>query len=160
MPGVAAAEMGADTPKVRDLEAAADVSFGTSGLRGLVKDFTPELWHAYMQAFLGLGVPRARGLLIGHDLRPSSPGIAALCHLSACEAGGQTHHAGPLPTPALTYAAQELGLPDRHTASDRLKEIDTSACWRGLRATGRPCAPSSPPMRGLCSRSTRSTACA
>jgi phosphomannomutase len=64
-----------------------------------------------MQAFLGLGVHRARGLLVGHDLRPSSPGIAALCHLSACEAGWQTHHAGALPTPALAYAAQELGLP-------------------------------------------------
>ena len=98
MPGAAAAEMSADTRIIRDLEAAAGVSLGTSGLRGFAKDFTPELCRAYMQAFLGLGIPRARGLLIGRDLRPSSPGIASLYHLSACEAGWQTHHAGALPT--------------------------------------------------------------
>lgn len=93
------------------LAAAAGVSFGTSGLRGLVRDFTPEICHAYVQAFLGITEPRAKRLLIGHDLRPSSPGIAALCHQSARQAGWQTDHAGALPTPALAYAAQDKGLP-------------------------------------------------
>lgn len=91
--------------------AEAGVSFGTSGLRGLVRDFSPELCEAWIQAFLGLPDYGGQRLLIGHDLRPSSPGIAALCHAAARNAGWQTCHAGTLPTPALAYAAEKLGCP-------------------------------------------------
>jgi phosphomannomutase len=108
---LAAAEMAAEPQTVGALAARAGVSFGTSGLRGLVSDFTPDLCHAYVQAFLGIAEPRAKRLLIGHDLRPSSPGIAGLCHQAARQAGWDTCHAGAVPTPALAYAAQEMGLP-------------------------------------------------
>ena len=108
---LAAADMAPDPQTVGALATAAGVSFGTSGVRGLVDAFTPALCHAYVQAFLSLAEPRSKRLLIGHDLRPSSPGIAALCHHSARHAGWDTCHAGAVPTPALAFAAQELGLP-------------------------------------------------
>ena len=83
MLGAAAAEMSADTRIIRDPEVATGVSFGTSELRGRVKDFHAGVVPRLHAGFLGLGIPRARGLLIGHDLRPSSPGIApsAICRL-------------------------------------------------------------------------------
>lgn len=103
--------MGETLRTVRAFAAMTGVSFGTSGLRGLVRDYSPELCDVWTQAFLGIAEPGAGRLLIGHDLRPSSPIIAAQCHASARKAGWRTQHAGALPTPALAYAAQELGLP-------------------------------------------------
>jgi phosphomannomutase len=108
---LAAADMAPEPQTVGALATAAGVSFGTSGVRGLVDAFTPALCHAYVQAFLSLAEPRTKRLLIGHDLQPSSPGIAALCHYSARLASWDTCHAGAVPTPALAFAAQELGLP-------------------------------------------------
>ena len=52
-----------------------------------------------------------KALLIGHDLRPSSPGIARACHDAARSAGVSSVNAGVLPTPALAFAAETLGLP-------------------------------------------------
>ena len=71
----------------------------------------PALCHAYTQAFLSTAKPKAGRLLIGYDLRPSSPAIAAVCQHSAHQSGWETVNAGALPTPALAFAAQELGLP-------------------------------------------------
>ncbi len=98
---LAAAEMAAKPQTVAELAARAGFSFGTSGLRGLVREFTADLCHAYVQAFLGIAAPQAKLLLIGHDLRPSSPGIAAFCHQAARQAGWDTCHGGAVPTPAL-----------------------------------------------------------
>jgi phosphomannomutase len=108
---LAAVDMAPEPQTVGALATAAGVSFGTSGVRGLVDAFTSALCHAYVQAFLSLAEPRAKRLLIGHDLRPSSPDIAALCHHSARLTGWDTCHAGAVPTPALAFAAQELGFP-------------------------------------------------
>lgn len=96
---------------VGELASIAGACFGTSGVRGPVTAFTPALCHAYVQSFLALAARGTRRLLIGHDLRPSSPGIAALCHHAARSAGWESCNAGVLPTPALAFAAQELGLP-------------------------------------------------
>ncbi|PZF78474.1 phosphomannomutase [Aestuariivirga litoralis] len=85
--------------------------FGTSGVRGLVTSLTPGLCRAYAAGFLAMLGERPRGLLIGHDLRPSSPAIAAACHDAARARGVATINAGVLPTPALAFAAQEMGLP-------------------------------------------------
>lgn len=94
-----------------DIAAAAGAGFGTSGVRGLVTALTPGLCSAYAEAFLALVTPRPRQVLIGHDLRPSSPGIALSCHAAARRQGMETVHAGVLPTPALAYAAQVMGVP-------------------------------------------------
>lgn len=82
------------------------VAFGTSGVRALVTDLTPDVIHHYTQAFLirmeasGLIQPGST-VVIGMDLRPSSPAIAASVQ-AACQAKGyQVEFAGALPTPAL-----------------------------------------------------------
>ncbi len=87
------------------------VSFGTSGARGKVVDMTPAVCHAYVAAFIQSVVPHARALVLGHDLRPSSPGIAAVCAAAARHAGLEVVYGGALPTPALALYAAQHGLP-------------------------------------------------
>lgn len=95
--------------KLGDVAAEAMATFGTSGVRARVANLTPELCWAYTNAFLSLpDCPRAP-VLIAHDLRPSSPAIASVCHASARQLGFETIYAGAVPTPALAFAAQERG---------------------------------------------------
>ena len=94
-----------------ELSAAGGVKFGTSGVRALVADLTPQLCAAFTQAFLAVAQPSCRQILIGHDLRPSSPMIAAVCRSAARRLGFEVLYAGLLPTPALAFAAQCLGSP-------------------------------------------------
>lgn len=90
------------------------MQFGTSGLRGLVTDMTDARCAAYTAAFLrhlrAQGLP-AGSVLIGRDLRPSSPRIAAACAASARRAGHDTLDCGVLPTPALALEAMRRGCP-------------------------------------------------
>ncbi len=79
--------------------------FGTSGVRGLVTDLTDEVCYAYTQAFIQAVVPHVQQLVIGHDLRPSSPRIAAACAQAAHDAGVAVTYVGALPTPAVAYLA-------------------------------------------------------
>ena len=94
-----------------DIATAAGAGFGTSGVRGLVTSLTPELCAAYAAAFLAMLEPKPLAVLIGHDLRPSSPAIAKACHGAARAIGIGTINAGVLPTPALAFAAGKLGYP-------------------------------------------------
>jgi len=56
-----------------DLADKANIKFGTSGLRGLVTDLSDEVCFAYTQAFLQSTPLKDKRVIIGHDLRPSSP---------------------------------------------------------------------------------------
>ena len=94
-----------------DLAAAVGAGFGTSGVRGLVTSLTPGLCMAYAAGFLSILDQKPKALLIGHDLRPSSPSIAQACHAAARQLGISTINAGVLPTPALAFAAETLGIP-------------------------------------------------
>ncbi len=114
------------------------VGFGTSGVRGLVADLTDRVCYGFTAAFLDCVLSRAgdRGacgagedgvtsdefvssgreawqgrVVLGHDLRPSSPGIAGACARAVMDSGGEVIYAGALPTPALAFYAQRLGLP-------------------------------------------------
>ncbi|MEX6506222.1 phosphomannomutase [Jiella sp. M17.18] len=86
------------------------LKFGTSGLRGLVTDLLGQPSYAYAKAFLAY-VDRAmpqdaeRCVLIGRDLRSSSPDIAALCSAAARDAGFRPLDCGAVPTPALAFAS-------------------------------------------------------
>jgi phosphomannomutase len=82
--------------------------FGTSGLRGLVVELTPDLISDHVRAFLA-AFPDIRTLYVGHDLRPSSPVIAATVTGAALEVGADVVDCGPLPTPALALAALDTG---------------------------------------------------
>ncbi|MCA3559833.1 MAG: phosphomannomutase [Aestuariivirga sp.] len=97
--------------RLGDIAAGAGAGFGTSGVRGLVTSLTPGLCRAYTGAFLAMPGSLPLALLIGYDLRPSSPAIAAACHDAARRLGIPTVNAGVLPTPALAFAAEKLGVP-------------------------------------------------
>jgi phosphomannomutase len=82
--------------------------FGTSGLRGLVTELTPDLVAAHVRAFLTACDTGPR-LFLGHDLRESSPALARVAAGTAADLGREVIDAGAVPTPALALAAQEAG---------------------------------------------------
>ena len=84
------------------------LSFGTSGLRGLVTDLTGEparRWTAAFLAHLESSGSVERTLLVGRDLRSSSPTIAKDCAAAAQARGWNAIDCGALPTPALALEA-------------------------------------------------------
>ncbi|TNC66854.1 phosphomannomutase [Rubellimicrobium roseum] len=80
--------------------------FGTSGLRGLVTELTPDLVAAHVRAFLA-ACDTGAALFVGHDLRDSSPAIARVVAEAARACGRDVVDCGALPTPALALAARE-----------------------------------------------------
>lgn len=78
--------------------------FGTSGLRGLVVELTPDLITAYIHAFL-TACDTGHTLYLGRDLRPSSPQIATTVADAACAAGVNVVDCSEIATPALALAA-------------------------------------------------------
>ena len=88
-----------------------NVGFGTSGARGLVSDMTDTLCYAYTLAFLQAVVSQPGLIVLGHDLRPSSPRMAAACAAAMQDSGYTVIYAGALPTPALAYYAATIDAP-------------------------------------------------
>ncbi|PZO75760.1 MAG: phosphomannomutase [Mesorhizobium amorphae] len=88
--------------------------FGTSGLRGLSADLVAGVGYAYAAAFSRflieekLAAP-GDAVLLGYDLRDSSPAIARDCARAVAEAGLVPRDCGLLPTPALAFEAHRLG---------------------------------------------------
>ena len=91
------------------------VSFGTSGLRALVSDLQAETVAAYLYAFM----QHMRSchhltddaiVVVGMDLRPSSPGIAAVVCGVLQSLGYRAEFLGALPTPALALRCLDLGV--------------------------------------------------
>lgn len=87
------------------------IGFGTSGVRGLVADMSDELCYAYTSAFLQAVAFKEKLIVIGHDLRPSSPRISAACAAAITDSGRNYIYAGALPTPALAYYASQIAAP-------------------------------------------------
>ncbi|WP_456684555.1 phosphomannomutase [Bradyrhizobium sp. P5_C11_2] len=87
------------------------LKFGTSGLRGLVTDLVGGPSYAYASAFLRSVSADGdrRHVVIGRDLRDSSPGIAATVAEAAAAAGFTAIDCGALPTPALALEAMRRG---------------------------------------------------
>ncbi|HCF06050.1 MAG: phosphomannomutase [Desulfomicrobiaceae bacterium] len=86
------------------------VRFGTSGVRGLVEELSREVCHAYVRAFVRHIVAPDVPVLLGMDLRPSSPQIARFCFEALVAEGREAIFCGVLPTPALAFFAQERGM--------------------------------------------------
>ena len=78
--------------------------FGTSGLRGLVRDLTAPCVTQYVQAFLA-SCPIGTGVLVGNDLRGSSPNLTNIVADAVRSMGTSVTLCGPVPTPALALAA-------------------------------------------------------
>jgi phosphomannomutase len=90
------------------------LAFGTSGLRGLVKDITDL--EAYINVkgalryLLSIGDIRAGStVVIAGDLRPSTDRIMRACAQAIVDSGCQVENAGKIPTPALVSHAISTG---------------------------------------------------
>jgi phosphomannomutase len=86
------------------------LTFGTSGLRGLVKDITDL--EAYINVKGALRYLVASGdvrlgdpVVLAGDLRPSTDRIMRACARAILDAGSAVEHAGKIPTPALILHA-------------------------------------------------------
>ncbi len=90
------------------------MKFGTDGIRGVAGEppITPEvarsLGHAATRYARALG---GRRVVVGHDTRPSGPGLAAEVAEGVVRAGGICLEAGLATTPAVTLAVHD-GLAD------------------------------------------------
>ena len=103
--------MSANAVQVKQLSDELGVAFGTSGVRGLVKDLTPALCFAFVRSFLQTVCPSATRVAIGMDLRPSSPEISKACLLASESFGTEIVFCGALPTPALAFYAMQNNMP-------------------------------------------------
>jgi phosphomannomutase len=90
------------------------LAFGTSGLRGLVKDITDL--EAYINVkgalryLLGSGDIRGGGsVVLAGDLRPSTERIMRACGQAIVDSGCAIENAGKIPTPALILHAVATG---------------------------------------------------
>ena len=89
------------------------VAFGTSGARGLVIQFTPEVCAAFAHAFIA-GMKRNFSfsqVAIAIDNRPSSYAMAMACAAALQQLDIDVVYYGVVPTPALAYVAQEDAIP-------------------------------------------------
>lgn len=82
--------------------------FGTSGLRGLARDFTPERVARWIDAYLR--ACRIEDMVfVARDLRASSPMIAGAVRSALIASGRRVVDLGALPTPALAWLAMAEG---------------------------------------------------
>lgn len=92
------------------------LKFGTSGLRGLVSELVGLPTYGHVRAFCAMlcedeAAGPAGEVLIGRDLRSSSPLIASQCAQAVADAGLVPIDCGALPTPALALAAMKRRAP-------------------------------------------------
>ena len=89
------------------------VAFGTSGARGLVEQFTPDVCAAFSLAFISTlkGQFTFERLAIAIDNRPSSYAMAQACSAALKQQGIDVIYYGVIPTPALAFAAMERNIP-------------------------------------------------
>ncbi len=88
------------------------LSFGTSGIRGLVTSFTEEECYAFIAAFLESFKDRGfRKILIAGDLRESTGSIMNMIIKSLNRLGVEVLDGGLVPTPALAWACSVHGIP-------------------------------------------------
>ncbi|MFM5213322.1 phosphomannomutase [Aeromonas hydrophila] len=89
------------------------ISFGTSGARGTVVDFTPEVCAAFTHAFVSVLKQEFafKQLALAIDNRPSSYAMAQACAAALIDAGIEPLYYGVIPTPALAYQAMQDNMP-------------------------------------------------
>ncbi|EOK5732200.1 phosphomannomutase [Vibrio vulnificus] len=89
------------------------IAFGTSGARGLVVDFTPEVCAAFSIAFAQSIKSEFvfNTMAIAIDNRPSSFDIAKACAAGLKQLNIDVVYYGVVPTPALAYKAMQDNMP-------------------------------------------------
>lgn len=98
---------------VKSIIESSGISFGTSGARGLVEEFSDEVCAAFSIAFIATMEKHFsfNSIAIGIDRRPSSPQMAAACAGAAYSMGYNVEYFGVLPTPALALESLKKGIP-------------------------------------------------
>lgn len=101
------------TRLISEIIANSGIAFGTSGARGLVQNFTPDVCTAFTQSFLKTLSCRYpfHAVALAIDNRPSSPAIAQYCAGMIQALGLAVRYYGVLPTPALALQAMADGMP-------------------------------------------------
>lgn len=89
------------------------IAFGTSGARGLVNDFTPDVCAAFVIAFVKSinNEFRFNTVALAIDNRPSSYEMAQACAQGLKQLNIDTVYYGVIPTPALAYKAMQDAMP-------------------------------------------------
>lgn len=93
--------------------ASSGIAFGTSGARGLVSDFTPDVCAAFSIAFIK-SIDKEfsfNTVALAIDNRPSSYAMAQACAAGLKQLGLSVIYYGVIPTPALAYKAMLDGMP-------------------------------------------------
>jgi len=96
-----------------ELIANSGVVFGTSGARGLVSDFTPEVCAAFAMSFAQVMSQKYKfdTIAIAIDNRPSSYEMAQAISASLRQLNIKALYYGVLPTPALAFYAMQKSIP-------------------------------------------------
>lgn len=96
-----------------DIISASGVAFGTSGARGLVTDFTPEVCAAFTVSFVAVMQQSFifKTVALAIDNRPSSYAMAQACAAALEDRGISTIFYGVIPTPALALQAMSDSIP-------------------------------------------------
>ncbi|WP_264404141.1 phosphomannomutase [Vibrio owensii] len=89
------------------------IQFGTSGARGLVEHFTPEVCAAFSHAFLTTVANDFdfAKVALAIDNRPSSYAMAQSCIEAIKSRGYDVSYYGVIPTPALAFSAMQDSIP-------------------------------------------------
>lgn len=89
------------------------IAFGTSGARGLVKDFTPNVCAAFTHAFVDVMMRdfSFKEVALAIDNRPSSYAMAQACAAALLECSITPVYYGVIPTPALANQSIADGIP-------------------------------------------------
>jgi len=93
-----------------------ELTFGTSGLRGLVTDMTDLECYINTAGFLAFlqhseGLQRGATVYVGGDLRDSTPRILRVVTQAVVDAGFEAVYCGLIPTPTLAYYALQKQSP-------------------------------------------------
>lgn len=100
--------------KPADLIANKDIKFGTSGLRGLVSDFSDLIVASYTVAFithLQRSGFKFKKVVVGNDLRASSPRLVNAVFHGIKQCNLTPIYGGAVPTPALIYYGLQNHIP-------------------------------------------------
>ncbi|TGZ32617.1 Phosphoglucosamine mutase [Photobacterium damselae subsp. damselae] len=89
------------------------IQFGTSGARGLVEQFTPDVCAAFTYAFISSIQSQFdfSQVAIAIDNRPSSLAMAQACAKAIHQLGLDVAYYGVVPTPALAYVSMQDNIP-------------------------------------------------
>jgi len=94
---------------IKEIIKQSGIKFGTSGARGLVVDFTPEVCTAFSISFLDTMKKTSdfKRVAVAMDNRPSSPQISETICATIKAYGYEVDFYGVLPTPALALQAMK-----------------------------------------------------